>query len=82
MEREQILAALAQAYDDVSREYQILMAFGTQMLKDGKRETYHEVEWYANGKSCLLDGIAQAAAALGIDWDELIKRTEKEGVHP
>ncbi len=82
MEREQILSALAQAYDDTYREYQTLMALGTQLLKDGKHETYREVEWYTNEKSCLLDGIAQAAAALGIDWDELVKRTEREEVHP
>lgn len=72
MEREEIVKALAQAHESAYREYQTLMALGTQLLKDGKHETYHEVAWYTNEKSCLLDGLKLAAAALGIDWDELI----------
>ncbi len=50
MEQEKIISILAQAYESAYREYQTLMALGTQLLKDGKHETYHEVAWYANGK--------------------------------
>ncbi len=79
MEREKILDILSQTYDKVYGEYQTLMSLGTQLLHDGKHRTYHEVERYINGKTCLLDGISMAAASLGIDWDELVKRTAGKG---
>ena len=80
MEREKIIEALARTFESAYQEYQTLMDLATQILKDGKQETYHEVERYANGKSCLLDGISLAAAALGIDRDELVKRSIIEEV--
>lgn len=80
MEREKILEALAQTYERAYQEYRTLMALGTQLLKDGKQETYRGVEQYANGKSCLLDGISLAAASLGIEWDELTRRNTFEEV--
>ena len=58
------------------------MSLVTQLLKDGKQEAYHEVERYANGKSCLLDGIQLAASALGISWDELLEGTTYKEVQP
>ena len=80
MEREKILEALAQTYERAYQEYRTLMALGTQLLKDGKQETYRDVEQYANGKSCLLDGISLAAAFLGIEWDELTRKNTFEEV--
>lgn len=78
MKRKEILKALAQTYEDTYREYRTLMALGTQLLNDGKHETYHEVEWYTNGKVCLLDGISLAASSLGISWDELLDNAKQK----
>lgn len=72
MKREKIVAALTEAYECTYRDYRTIMALGTQLLRDGKHETFHEVEWYANSKSSLMEGIALAASALGVGWEELI----------
>lgn len=78
MKRRKIVKVLAQVHEDAYREYQTLMALETQLRHDGKEETYREVAWYANGKSCLLDGVSLAASALGISADELIQSDRKE----
>lgn len=81
MEREKILNALVQIYDNVFREYQTIMTLGTQLLHDGKHDAYHEVERYTNGKTCIMEGITLAAAALGIEWDELVKSSALKEVN-
>ncbi len=69
MEREQVLATLAQTYDDAYREYQTLMALGTQLLKDGKRETYHIKLWEARFLPCFSrDFTGQCPGSSGISW--------------
>ncbi len=78
MKRKAILTALCQVHNMAYQEYRVLMALGTQLLNDGKHETFHEIERYANGKSCLLDGITLAASALGIGWEELTGSGDKE----
>ena len=80
MKRKEILRALAQVYNSAYQEYGILMAFGTQLLKEGKHEAYHEVEWYTNGKTGLMDGISLAASALGISWEELLDQANGKEV--
>ncbi len=80
MKHQTMLNALAQTYESSYQEYRVLMSLGKQLLHDGKHEAYHEVNWYANGKSCLLEGITLAASALGIDWDELLNQAKSRGV--
>lgn len=73
------MAALKQSHENAFREYQTIMALGTQLLKEEKREAYREVERYAYGKSCSLEGISAAASALGIKWEELTCSENSEG---
>lgn len=80
MERNKILNALSNAYEDIFGEYQTLSELASELLRDGEDKAYQVIARRAHSKSNVLDGIQLAAAALGISWDELLEQTRHEEV--
>lgn len=72
MNKEQIIAALVPLYNAAYDDYYRLLQLSTQMLHEDEDQAYRAIVRVATQKSHFIDGIKEAADALGISATELL----------
>lgn len=73
MNKEQIIAALAQVYNAAYDEYFRLTELSAQLIREEEEQAHLVIARKATQKSHFMDGVKAAAEALGITETELVK---------